>query len=41
MMKQMAFRVLFTIVAYYNLNINEIDMNTVFLYGLRDQLVYV
>lgn len=39
--KPMAFRVLFAIVAYYNLDIDQLDIKTAFLYGLIDQLVYV
>lgn len=37
----MVFRVLFAIVVHYDLDINQIDVKTVFLYGLIDQLVYV
>lgn len=37
----MAFRVLFTIVDYFVLNINQIDVKTVFLYRFIDQLVYI
>lgn len=37
----MAFNVLFAVAAYYNLDINQIDIKTAFLYGLIDQLVYV
>lgn len=37
----MAFRVLFVIAAFYDLDINQIDVKTVFLYGLIDQLIYV
>lgn len=37
----MAFRVLFAIAAYYNLNIDQMDVKTAFLYGMIDQLVYV
>lgn len=37
----MAFKVLFAIVAYYNLNINQIDIKIAFLYGMIDQLVYM
>ena len=39
--KPIAFRVLFAITAYYDLNINQMDLKTAFLYGLIDQLVYV
>ncbi len=41
MVKLMAFRVLFAIAAYYDLDINQKDIKTAFLYGLIDQLVYV
>ena len=37
----MAFKVLFAVAAYFDLNINQIDIKTTFLYGLIDQLVYV
>ena len=37
----MAFRVPFAIAAFYDLNIDQIDNETAFLYGLIDQLVYV
>lgn len=37
----MAFRILFTIVAFYNLDINQMDVKTPFLYNLIDQLIYV
>lgn len=39
--KPMAFRVLFAIAAYYDLDINQMDVKTAFLYGLIDQLIYV
>ena len=39
--KPMAFRVLFAIAAYYDLDIDQMDVKTAFLYGLIDQLVYV
>lgn len=39
--KPMAFKVLLAIAAYYNLNIDQIDVKTAFLYGMIDQLVYV
>lgn len=37
----MVFKVLFGINAYYNLNINQIDLKTTFLYNLIHWLVYV
>ena len=37
----MAFRVLFTIAAYYDHDINQMDVKTAFLYSLIDQLIYV
>lgn len=37
----MAFRVLFAIAAYLDLDIDQIDVKTAFLYGLIDQLIYV
>ena len=39
--KPIAFRVLFAIAAYYDLDINQIDVKTAFVYGLIDQLIYV
>lgn len=39
--KLMAFRVLFAIAAFYNLDIDQIDVKTAFLYGHIDQLIYV
>lgn len=37
----MAFRVLFAIAAYYDLDIDQMDVKTAFLYGLINQLIYV
>jgi len=37
----MAFRVLFAIAAYFDLDIDQMDVKTAFLYGLIDQLIYV
>ena len=37
----MAFRVLFAVAAYFDLDIDQINVKTAFLYGLIDQLVYV
>lgn len=39
--KPMAFRVLFTVVAYFNLDIDQMDVKTVFLYRLINHLVYM
>ncbi len=39
--KPMAFRVLFAIATYYDLDIDQMDVKTAFLYGIIDQLVYV
>lgn len=39
--KPMAFQVLFAIAAYFDLNIDQMDVKTAFLYGLIDQLIYV
>lgn len=39
--KPMAFRVLFAITAYFDLDIDQMDVKTAFLYGLIDQLIYV
>lgn len=39
--KPMAFRVLFAIAAYFDLDIDQMDVKTAFLYGLIDQLIYV
>ncbi len=40
-LKLMTFRVLFVVVAFFNLDIDQIDIKTAFLYRLIDQLVYV
>ena len=40
-MKPMAFHGLFAIAAYYNLDIDQMDVKTAFLYGLMDQLICV
>lgn len=37
----MTFRVLFTIAAFFDLDINQMDVKTAFLYGLINQLVYI
>lgn len=37
----MAFRVFFAIASFYNLEIDQIDVETVFLYGLINHRVYV
>lgn len=39
--KPMAFRIFFVIAIDYNLDINQIDVNTVFFYNLVDQLIYI
>lgn len=39
--KPMAFRVLVAIAAFFDLDIDQMDVKTAFLYGLIDQLVYV
>lgn len=39
--KPMAFRVLFAIAAFFDLDIDQMDVKRAFLYGLIDQLVYV
>lgn len=39
--KPMAFRVLFAIAAFYDLDIDQIDVKTAFLYGKIDQLLFV
>lgn len=39
--KLMAFRVLFSITVYYNLDINQIDIKITFLHIIFDQLVYM
>lgn len=41
LVKPMAFRVLFAVAAFYDLDIDQMDVKTAFLYGLIDQLVYV
>ena len=37
----MAFRVLFAIAAFYDLDIHQMDVKTAFLYGEIDQLLFV
>lgn len=37
----MAFRIFFAIAAFYNLDINQIDVKTAFLYRDINQLLYV
>lgn len=37
----MAFCVFFAIAAYFDLDINQIDVKTAFLYGFINQLIYV
>lgn len=39
--KPMAFKVLFTIATFFNLDINQIDIKIAFLYDFIDQLMYV
>ncbi len=39
--KPIAFRVLFAIAAFYDLDIDQMDVKTAFFYGLIDQLVYM
>lgn len=39
--KPIAFCVFFAIVAYYDLDIDQIDVKTAFLYSFIDQLIYV
>lgn len=39
--KPMAFRVLFAIAAFFDLDNDQMDVKTAFLYGFIDQLIYV
>ncbi len=39
--KPMAFRALFAIAAYYDVDIDQMDVKTAFLYCLIDPLIYV
>lgn len=39
--KPMVFRILFALASYYDLDIDQIDVKTAFLYNLINQLVYV
>ena len=41
LVKLMAFRVLFAIAAYYDLDIDQMDVKMAFVYGVIDKLVYV
>ena len=40
-MKSMAFRTLFALAAFFDLDIDQMDVKTAFLYGLIDQLIYM
>lgn len=37
----MVFRVLFAVAAYFELDIDQMNVKMAFLYGLIDQLIYV
>lgn len=37
----MVFRLFFALTAFFNLNIDQIDMRIVFLYNLIDQIIYM
>lgn len=37
----MAFRVFFAIAAFYNLDVEQIDVKTAFFHGIIDQLLYI
>lgn len=37
----MVFYVLFAIATFFDLDINQIDVKTAFLYGLINQLIYI
>ena len=39
--KPMVFRVLFAIAAYYDLDVDQMDVKTAFLYRMINQLVYM
>lgn len=39
--KPLVFRVQFAVVAYYDLDIDQMDIKIAFLYDLIDQLVYI
>ena len=39
--KPMAFRTLFALAAFFDLDIDQMDVKTAFLYGLIDQLIYM
>ena len=39
--KPMAFRALFAIAAFYDLDIEQMDVKTAFLHGIIDQLLYI
>ena len=39
--KPIVFRVLFVIEAYYNLDIDQIDVETIFLFKIINKLVYI
>lgn len=39
--KPMAFYIYFVVAEFYDLNIDQMDVKTAFLYGLIDQLIYI
>ena len=39
--KPVAFRVFFILAAFFDLDIDQMDIKTAFLYGLIDQLIYI
>jgi len=39
--KSQTYKTLFTLTAHYNLEVNQMNVTTAFLYGLIDQVVYV
>ena len=41
MVKPMTFQILFAVAAFFDLDIEQMDVKIAFLYGLIDQLVYV
>lgn len=41
MVKSMIFYIIFTIATYYDLNIDQINMNIAFFHNLINQLIYV
>lgn len=40
-MKLITFRILFTIITFFDLDINQINIKTIFFYGFINQFIYI